>query len=60
MEKLQYRSDNYSIKVRIALVLITIVSFPFNLIGTLTETAWAGSINQIVAVSTAISKYSSL
>jgi hypothetical protein len=55
MEKLEHRPDNSFVNVRITLVVIAIVSFPFNLIGIFTANAQIASIIQLVAVSTAIS-----
>jgi uncharacterized Tic20 family protein len=57
MEKLDHRPDNSFVNVRITLIVIAIVSFPFNLIGIFTENAQTASINQLVAVSTAIFIY---
>ncbi|KAE8308077.1 hypothetical protein BDV41DRAFT_552543 [Aspergillus transmontanensis] len=51
MEKVQHSSNGYFVQIRMTLILIAIVSFPFNLIGIFTENARAGSINQIVALS---------
>jgi hypothetical protein len=51
MEKPEHQPDNYFANVRIALIVIAVVSFPFNLVGSLTYNAETGSINQIVAVS---------
>ncbi|RHZ46896.1 uncharacterized protein CDV56_101865 [Aspergillus thermomutatus] len=51
MEKLEHRSDNSFVNVRITLIVIAIVSFPFNLIGIFIENAQTASINQIVALS---------
>lgn len=55
MEKLEHRPDNSFVNVRITLVVIAIVSFPFNIIGIFTANAQTASINQLVAVSIAIS-----
>ncbi|KAB8227241.1 uncharacterized protein BDW43DRAFT_294577 [Aspergillus alliaceus] len=51
MEKVQHSSHSYFVQIRMTLILIAIVSFPFNLIGIFTENAQAESINQIVALS---------
>ncbi|KAF4208220.1 hypothetical protein CNMCM8980_004311 [Aspergillus fumigatiaffinis] len=51
MEKLEHRPDNSFVNVRITLVVIAIVSFPFNLIGIFTANAQIASIIQLVALS---------
>ncbi|GAQ05211.1 hypothetical protein ALT_2532 [Aspergillus lentulus] len=51
MEKLEHRPDNSFVNVRITLVVIAIVSFPFNIIGILIANAQTASINQLVALS---------
>ncbi|RLL96864.1 hypothetical protein CFD26_104216 [Aspergillus turcosus] len=51
MEKLEHQSDNSFVNLRIALIVIAVVSSPFNLIGVFTYNAQTGSINQIVALS---------
>ncbi|GFF43168.1 hypothetical protein IFM46972_07115 [Aspergillus udagawae] len=51
MEKLDHRPDNSFVNVRITLIVIAIVSFPFNLIGIFIANAQTASINQLVALS---------
>ncbi|KAF7114689.1 hypothetical protein CNMCM5793_009640 [Aspergillus hiratsukae] len=51
MEKLEHQPKNHFANIRIALIVIAVVSFPFNLIGIFTYNAQTGSINQIVALS---------
>lgn len=54
MEKLEHRPDNAFANVRITLIVIAIVSSPFNLTGIFIANGQTASINQLVAVSTAI------